>query len=321
MSDQRYAVILFVGLAISRGGLSADAVPDSTDKKETVVTDANGKEVVLRKWKIVGGTRKLSWLPGDKMEFFEMRELGSTNFKDGVTTFVPMSRIESIKYDYDEEIAAVRVAGIDKPLKGTTKFKDINSITIEAEVDQGTSGIADLRYRGGVIKVGFKEVKFPDAKAPEEPPAKGVLYSFLVAPEGKGKTGTVMTAISVQGLYRFGDGSEKLLPLLMFKKTLKVDIGSIQHLNVGAFNVKEKTAECEVTLKDGMQLSVTLLTSATVDEKPASLVGLVGKVAAGWKLFPIHTIHEFQPGELKIVAPKDSAPKKESKKKIELPEE
>ncbi|MCE9534499.1 MAG: hypothetical protein K8T89_25765 [Planctomycetes bacterium] len=306
------ALLLLAGLIVlAQNGLAADPAKDGV---QPVVTDPNGKEVSLRKWKIVFGTRKIGWLP-EKIDVFEVREFGSTTFKEGVLTLVPMASIQSIRYEYDKETAHIEVAGLDKPLQGTTKYKDINMITIEAEVDQGTSGVADLRYRGGLIKGGFKEVKFPKAVALAAP-AKGELFSFLVAPEGKGKSATVMTATNVQALYRLADGTEKPLSWLMFKKTLKVEMADIQKLHVGEYNVKEKTAECDVQKKDGTQITVTLLSSVMVDGKPATLIGLMGQVPAGWKLFPIHTFTEFQPGDLKIEE-KNEEPKKVETKKEE----
>ncbi len=302
------AAFLFAGTFCLAGGIFA--ADPAKDGPQPLITDAGGKEVMLKKWKIVGGLRKLGWLP-DKIDAFEMREFGSTTYKDGVLTLVPMSRVESIRYEYDKETASVHLAGLDKPLQGTTKYKDINMIAIRAEVDQGASGVADLRFVGGLMKGGFKDVKFPGAKAPDGPPPKGELFSFLVVPEGKGKSGTVATALNVQGLYRFSDGSEKLLPWLMFKKTLKIELSDIQKLNVNEYNIKEKTAECEVVKKDGAQLSVTLLGSVTVDGKTATLVGMLGVVDAGWKLFPVHTFTQFQPGELKV---EEAPPKKESPK-------
>jgi hypothetical protein len=278
------------------------------ESSSPVVTDAGGKEVILKKWHITGGTRKLAWL-ADKPECFELRETGSTTFKDGVLTFVPLRRIQSIKYDYEKETCAVAVAGLDQPLAGTTRFKDINTITVEAEIDKGKSGVADLRYRGGIIKGGIKEIKFPDAKAGEAP-AKGELFSFAIVPEAKGKSGVVMTANNAQALYRLADGSESPRTWLVFKKTLKVELADIKSMHVGEFNVKDKTAECEVETKDGMQLSVTLLTAASIDGKPATLIGLLGDVPAGWKLFPVHTLQQFQPGELKAEEPKKKEPAK-----------
>ena len=298
-------------------GVLALAADPPKDDKSPVLVDAGGKEVVLKKWKITGGTKKVAWL-ADKPECFVVRELGSTSFVDGVQTFIPIQQVQAIRYDYDKLTATIQVAGLEKPLEGSIRFKDMNSLVLDAEIDQGKSGVADLKYRGGVVKVGYKEVKFPDAKAATAPPAKGDPFSFLIVPEGKGKTPhIVMTASNVQALYRFGDGSEKRLSFLMFKKTLKVELATIEKMHVGVYDVKEKTAECEVRLKDGMQLSVSLLTSVTVDGKTATLIGLAGEVPGGWKLFPIHTISEFQPGELKVEEKKEEPKKKELPKKKE----
>jgi len=320
MSLSRCGLAFLLGVCLT--GLTRYSTAADHKSEPPIITDVGGKDVTLKTWKIVGGIRKLAWLP-DKTEAFEVREFGSTTYREGVLTLVPMTTIGSIVYDYEKETAYFHLAGMKTPLEGTTKYKDINMITIRAEVDQGKSGVADVRFQGGVIKTGFKQVKFPNPKD-VGPEPKGELFSFLVVPEGKGKNATVMTATSVKALYRFADGSEKLLPWLMFKKTLKVDLAEMQKLHVGEYNVKEKTAECEVQKKDGTQLSVTLLSTITEDGKPATLVGLVGGVPAGWKLFPIHTFTEFQPGELKIEEKKETPlpPKKvETPKKTEPKEE
>ncbi len=266
-----------------------------TQEPMPTVTDSAGKELTLKKWKIVAGTRKLSWAEG-KPESFEIREVGSTSFKDGIITFVAMSRVQEVTWDYEKETMTVRVAGLEKPLIGTTKYKDINVLTIEAEVDQGKSGVADLRFRGGPIKGGIRGIKFPNAKAPEKMPEAGPAFAFTVPPEAKSKAGpAVHQASGFQALYRTSNTEEKLLPYLMFKKTLKVEIANIGRLTVGAYNAKDHTAECELKQKDGMDLSVSLLASFPIDGKPATLLGFVGTVPAGYRLFPIHTISQFEP--------------------------
>src|ERR1700733_5534953 len=82
-------------VAVSPMIFSADPPKDD---KLPILTDQAGKEVTLKKWKIVAGTRKLGWLT-DKPLAFEMREFGSTTYKEGVTTLIPLSRIGDIKYD------------------------------------------------------------------------------------------------------------------------------------------------------------------------------------------------------------------------------
>lgn len=270
-----------------------------SQEESPTVTDGAGKEFTLKKWKLVAGTRKLSWVDG-KPDSFEFRELGSTSYKEGIVTFIPISRLQEVSWDYEKETVALRVAGLDKPLIGTTKYKDINVLTIEAEIDQGKSGIADVRFRGGPIKGGIRGIKFPNAKAPEQLANAGPAFAFSVPPEAKSKTGPVVhQAIGVQSLYRTGNAEEKLLSYLMFKKTLKVELVDIGQLSIGTYNAKDHTAECELKQKDGMDLSVTLLASFPIDGKPATLLGFVGTVPAGYRLFPVHTITQFEPAAVK----------------------
>ena len=101
--------------------------------------------------------------------------------------------------------------------------------------------------------------------------------------------------VGIQALYRTSNTEEKLLSYLMFKKTLKVELATISHLSVGTYNAKDHTAECELKQKDGMDLSVTLLATFPIDGKPATLLGFVGTVPAGYRLFPVHTITQFEP--------------------------
>mgnify|MGYP001017857088 CR=1 FL=1 len=295
------------------------ALADEPKSTAPTITDTAGKEVTPKKWKVSYGLKKLTWAEG-KPEVFEMRELHSTTFKDGILTYIPTTRLQRLAYDYEKDSVEAFVAGVDKPLLGSTRFKDINNIVIEAEIDQGAAGVVELRFRGGLAKGGIRGVKFPDAKAPEKAPELGQLYSFTVPPEGKGKTGpTIQTAHKIQALYRLPSGEEKLVDYLMFKKTLKVELSNILKMNFGEYNVKDATSECELKMKDGSDLSVTLLTTITLNDKQAKLIGFVGAVPAGYRLFPVHTITEMQPGEVKLpeekIEPKKVEPKKVEPKK------
>src|SRR5262245_22470543 len=64
------------------------------------IVDAAGKEIVLTKWKIAAGTRPLNWLAkeGPAPEALAFRETNSTTFKEGVLTFIPLERLESLTY-------------------------------------------------------------------------------------------------------------------------------------------------------------------------------------------------------------------------------
>jgi hypothetical protein len=282
-----------------------------------VVVDAAGKEQKLKAWEFVGGTRRLSWLapaapakegagepkegdgpkararpkPPAGPEALEFREENSTDFRDGILTLIPLDRIRSIEYD-DKDKVSVHVAtgpgaGDEEVLTGTTKYRGVNKITLAAEVDKGDLGVAEVKLLGGVPK-GVRAIRFPDAKAGAAGP-EGRAATVTVAEKEK----NVQKVPDLQPLYRLADGGERLLPTLFFRKTLKLDVARVQKLHA----VEDKDApgsEWEVGIKDGGEETLTLLAKPEIDGKPATLEGLLGRVPAGYKLFPVHTIADVE---------------------------
>src|SRR5687767_2294224 len=72
----------------------------------------------LKDARFTAGTRHLSWLVDDdksakpKMknpgpEHLEFREEKSTTFKDGITTYIPLTSLQRIEYDHDKKLVAV----------------------------------------------------------------------------------------------------------------------------------------------------------------------------------------------------------------------
>src|SRR4051812_12037642 len=82
------------------------------------VADAAGKDVVLKKWSLSAGTRKLGWLPGAP-EALAFRETHSTAFVEGVVTLIPLDRLEALTYDSKERTVKAKAAGLEKPLEGS----------------------------------------------------------------------------------------------------------------------------------------------------------------------------------------------------------
>lgn len=277
-----------------------------------VIIDANGKENIVKAYKILQGTRRLSWLaplapdksPEDKEdqpkrqpavkplqgpEALAVREEDSTNLVEGVLTLVPLDRIRSIDFDNEKQVMTVRVAiapeaDKDLTLTGSTRFAGINKITIEADVDKGMLGIAEVKFQGGVPR-GIRGVRFP--------PPKGA----TPAPTGRPATITVSDrqkkyphkVTDVQMLYRLA-GGEKLSPLIFFRKTVKIDLNKIKGLEM----VGGEGTDWRVALTDGNDETLTLLEKVTLDEKPALLVGFLGHAPAGYKLFPSTAVNEVQ---------------------------
>jgi hypothetical protein len=293
-----------------------DKKPD--DKKPEagtiVIIDSKGKENKLKSWEIVTGTRRLGWLappekepeekkPADKgdtdnppkraprpvargPEALSFRDENSTGYVNGVLTLIPLDTIRQLDYDNEEHKVTVKVAGAkaedDVTLTGTTKFAGTNKLTIEAEVDKGELGIASVKYLGGV-KNGIQGIRFPTPKAAPAPMGKPAMVTIL---DGKDKK--TEKVFDVQALYLTGMG-EKSSPILMFKKTVKLDIGKVKKLVLS----DDKSGDWTVTLKDGNEETFTLLDTGELDGKQAKLQGLLAKVPAGWKLFPLHCLGEI----------------------------
>jgi hypothetical protein len=255
------------------------AVPAYAD--DATIVDASGKEIALKKWSFSAGVVKPAWLGKDALAF---RETNSTTFRDGVITYIPLERLESLTYDAEKQTVKAKVAGVEAPLEGWTRYQGINQLAIAAEVDKGAAGVVELKYHGGG-KGGIKSIKFAGAKSGEAPKGEPI---YVVIGDGK-KPEAPQVAHNLQALYR-ADKTEKLLPTLMFKKTYRVDLGQVKKMTV---HEQDKSFECEVTLKDGTNESLTLVTTIPFDVHTATLEGLVADVPAGYKLFPMHTIAEI----------------------------
>src|SRR5258708_38014192 len=93
------------------------------------IIDGMGKELALKKWAITVGTRKLSWLAAAP-EALVFRDVNSTLYVEGVMTFIPLDRLESLTYDTAKQMVAAQGAGGEKPLEGAIRYKEINQVAI-----------------------------------------------------------------------------------------------------------------------------------------------------------------------------------------------
>ncbi len=297
---------LFFGATLL--ALAADDAPKPAEPGTLVILDPAGKEQKLKLWKFTEGVRRLGWLvrsqasdakeAADKKkaapkaeapagpEALAFRAETTIKYADGVLTLIPLAQLRSLDYDADMETVTARAAaGPERveTLVGTTKYKRINKLVIEAEVNKGDLGVAEVKYLGGYPR-GIRGVRFPAAKdVPTPPEGRRVL---VVSDDGEKKT--THKVVDLLPLYRLAGGGEKLLPTLMFKKTLRLDVGKIKKV------VAAGGGEAwQVALKDGNDETLTLLESATFEGKQARLLGLVGRVPVGYKLFPAAAIVEI----------------------------
>ncbi len=288
---------LLMGFAIGCAVLASRV--ESAGEKQTagplIVLDAKGKEVKVTGWSFVAGVRRL---PGkDGPAYLEFREDKSTTYQAGILTLVPITALRRIDYDYDKKAVTVVVAvadGKDATLTGTTRYQGINRLTIAGDADLGDLGSASVKFRGGDPKGGMTGARFP-APRPVPPPVPAVRgANVVIVATDKEKTRHAVADLAA--LYVQPDGTYRLAPQLMFKKTVKIDLARIESLrHVPPENKKALSDDFEVTLRDGEKLTLTLLTKVDADGgKSATLAGLIGRVAVGYKLFPPHTIAELR---------------------------
>jgi len=274
-----------------------------------VVIDSSGNVQKLKTWKFTAGTRHLTWLaplpaagsPEEKNkvpkarkpvavgpEAIEFREEDSTQFVEGVLTFIPLERLRTLDYDGEEKTVTAHVANGPKfdqdiLLTGTTRFERVNKVVIEAEVDNGDAGIADVKFLGGTQR-GIRGIRFLTPKP--APAVAGRPATVTTA----GKTPSTHKVTDLQALYRLSNGYERVTPLLMFKKTYKLELTKVHR--IAAAGAEDDEGAWQVQLKDGGDQTLTLLRVIQLDGQDAQLEGLLGRVPAGYKLFPVITLNE-----------------------------
>jgi hypothetical protein len=311
-------------------GLADDEAPKPAEPGTLIVIDPAGKEQKLKAWKFTAGVTRLSWLaPADKSkekdekkarpaaagpEALAIREEAKIKFLAGVMTLVPLDRVRAVTFDSDKQTMTVRAATSGKPeedvtLTGTTAYKGINKVSLEAEVNKGDAGIAEVTYQGGVARGGIKGIRFPAPKVTAEKPGRPAVV--LSADGDIKQTHKVSDLLP---LYRLKAGREKAAPLLFFRKTLKLDVTKIKSISAGGDDSDDLV--WQVVQKDGDDSKLTLLQSVSLDGQPAELVGLVGKVPAGYKLFPLRRISavHFDTSEEPKEADKDKEKDKDKDK-------
>lgn len=252
-----------------------------------VVTDAEGKEVKVANARFTVGTRRLTWLADAKGATpeaklgplaVEFREPNSTGFQNGVVTLVPASAIESVKYDAAKLTVAVKVAGVPEPLTGSTAFKGMNALGLETG-DPATA----TKYAGGSVKSGVQAFTFPEANAFERKPVTDGKWNLTI--DQPKANNPVVPVTGLRFLAGNGKG-EAVLTALPAKKGAALDLAAGTPFEVVAVDLTRKVVVVEVAKDDTRTLTLT----PDVDGKPGSVVGVLGEVPAGWKLFPLHTL-------------------------------
>jgi len=268
------------------------------DAEPITLVDAAGKEVKLSSVKLTAGVRRLAFLADPKGTTdevkkgplaLEIREPISTTFQKGVITLVPLSSVESVKYDYEKLKMSVVVKGLMEPLAGTLQYQGINVIRLD-----GKSGDMTTKFTGGTPKDGFKSITFPGAHPlATRPPGVKHWSVRIVQPKEKDPT---LAVRNLKGIYSFPGGQEQLVEALPARKGEPLVLNDkLKKLEFLAVDPNTMMAALEATLENGTERLIAVPLSLEQDKKTGTLTGLIGEVDAGWKFFPLHTIKTVQP--------------------------
>lgn len=279
----RASVLVLAVTAVVAGQPPKDAGPAAT------LTNAEGKEVSLTGVRFTSGVRRLGWLggPKDAPLALELREPASTTFQKGVVTLIPLTAVEAVQYDYPKLSLAVTVKGLALPLAGSLQFKGLNTCALE-----GSAGGVSGKFAGGA-KDGFRAVVFPGAAPLPSRPAGAAWAVTIEQPKSMNPT---LTVRNLKLLYATG-ATEWLADDLLLRKgsPLKLDRTALKRLELLAVDANTHTAAAELTPADGPERLIAFALTRERDGKTGQLVGLLGEVDAGWKLFPLHTVRAFGP--------------------------
>jgi hypothetical protein len=288
-----FVVALFTG---GRMAAFADAPKEKNEEDPAVLVDAAGKEHKLTNVKFVAGIRRLAFLADRKGTTdderkgplaLEVREPSSTTFQKGVVTLVPLASVESVKYDYPNLAMSVGVKG-QPELTGTLHFRGINVLSIEAK-DGGTT----TKFSGGVPKEGFKSIAFPAARSMATRSAGAAWSIQIVQPAAKDPTIIVR---NVKALYAFPGGVEQRVEAIPVRKgePLRFD-SKLKKLEMIAVDQNTRMAVMEVETEGGPERLVAAPLTLEQQQRTGILIGLIGEVDHGWKLFPLHAVKVVKP--------------------------
>jgi hypothetical protein len=290
----RRRVWAVVGLVLA-GWFAGALAPAADTPEEATITDVEGKEIKATGLKFGTGTHRLSWLadPGGATEdakkgplALELREPHSTTYSKGIVTYVPVGALESIKYDYDKQVASVAIKGLSEPLAGTLQFKGINVLNFSGTVDGKT-----VAFSGGAFtKDHIKAVAFTGAKP--VPARKGENWQVQIdQPKADNPT---LKAANFKFLYRYPGGVEVLADAATVRKgdPFKLD-DSVKAYTTLAVDATTNVIVAEVQIADAEKV-IVIPPTIEKDGKTGTLAGVLGEVEAGWKLFPLHTIKSMK---------------------------
>jgi hypothetical protein len=286
--------------AIFAGALLVQA--DEPVAGGAIVVDADGREHTLTQVKFGAGTKRLAWLadPNGTTDdakkgplALEFREPNSTTLLKGVVTLVPVASIESVEFDQAKQEVTLSVKGLQQRLVGILFDRRVNGLGVSGQEDGKAA-----TYRGGAIgKSSVKSMSFGGAQSPPKLKRQTTWNVQIVQPKANNPTVVVR---NLKVLIGRSAGAEKLVDGLPVRKGEPINFDTkLKRLEILAHDQVTDVVAAEVEA-GGPERTIIIPHILEQDGKPGTVVGLLGEVDAGWKLFPLHTIKLITPSKRKI---------------------
>ena len=110
-----------------------------------------------------------------------------------------------------------------------------------------------------------------------------------------------LTARNLKVLVSLPGGAEQLLDGLPIRKGQPVAFDDkLKRFELLANDLNTNVAAAEIENADDAERVIAIPLAPGEDKKGGTLIGLLGEVDAGWKLFPLHTIKVITPSKRKI---------------------
>jgi len=269
---------------------------------EAIVTDADGMAHKLTAVKFGTGTKRLAWLadPQGSSEdakkgplALEFREPHSTTLVKGVVTLVPVGKIESLVFDHAKQEVTLSVKGLQQHLVGILGYQRVNVLGIT-----GTSDGKSVSFVGGTSgKSAVKTMTFGGAQAPSKAKLISTWNVQIAQPKANDP---VIVVHNLKVLTAHSGGVEKLADAIPVRKGEPISFdGKLKRFEVVAHDQITDVVAAEVEV-GGAERTIVIPHILDPAGKPGTVVGLLGEVDAGWKLFPLHTIKVITPSKRKI---------------------
>ncbi len=309
---QWFAVAAFILAGLSGALTPAADDPPGKSGGEVIVSVLDGTEHTLTGVTFSVGTRRLGWLADPKGETADaklgpvavaLREPNSTTYAKGVLTLIPVKHLESAKYDYEKDIVSLAVKGVKDPLIGSLEYTGINVLGIAGKAE-GKAATFTAGVRG---KTAVKVVAFPAPSpvqpVPKEAVGKGWSVKLVQSKKAAAKMPEppVLIVRNLKALVQSTGGGEQLIDGIPVRKGQPVPFDmNLKRFEMLATDLDTSIAAAEIELGAGPEKVIAIPLTTEQDKKVSTLVGFLGEVDAGYKLFPLHTVKAITPYEKKV---------------------